>query len=206
MLLSLLLAAAAAPQTAVDAERAFASRAQIAGQWTAFRETAAPDAIMFVPYPTKAQVFFKDFKDPEVAYMWWPAEAYVSCDGKLAVITGPAVRGTYRGYFTTIWKQQPVGGWRWVLDHGDGLANPRPARENPRVRWASCKPNPSPDFNPIKDAATSSFSQGFGVSPDETLSWSWRVRDDGSRVVQVNLWGGDLDLIVLRDEVAAPTR
>jgi hypothetical protein len=49
ILASLLLAAAAAPLTAVEAERAFAADAQKQGQWTAFRKWAAPDAVMWTP-------------------------------------------------------------------------------------------------------------------------------------------------------------
>ena len=45
MILALLLAAAA-PQTAIDAERAFVADAQTLGQWTAFRKYAADDAVM----------------------------------------------------------------------------------------------------------------------------------------------------------------
>ena len=49
MIFSLLLAAATVPQTAIDAERAFAADAQKNGQWTAFRHWASDRATMFVP-------------------------------------------------------------------------------------------------------------------------------------------------------------
>ena len=75
--------------TAIEAERDFNRTAQTQGQWTAFRRYAADNAVMFVPRPENAQKFLKDRKDPPIAVQWWPAESYVSCDGTVAVNTGP---------------------------------------------------------------------------------------------------------------------
>ena len=103
MILALLLAAAE-PQSAIDAERAFAADAQKLGQWTAFRKYAADDAIMFAPQKVNAQEFPKPLKDPPTAVFWWPGKSFVSCDGSYAVNTGPWVRqwGKAVGYFTTV--------------------------------------------------------------------------------------------------------
>src|SRR3546814_3106008 len=46
---------AANPSAFIAAEIRFAQRAQEEGQWTAFRETAHPAAVMFVPERVKAQ-------------------------------------------------------------------------------------------------------------------------------------------------------
>ena len=85
MILALLLAAApvSAPMSAIDAERAFAADAQKNGQWTAFRNSAAPDAVMFVPEKVNAQAWLKDRADPPVSVFWWPGRSYVSCDGSV---------------------------------------------------------------------------------------------------------------------------
>ena len=56
-MIAFILAAAAltpAAPTALDAERAFIRDAQRSGQWTAFRKTAARDAVMFTPKVTCA--------------------------------------------------------------------------------------------------------------------------------------------------------
>ena len=83
MILALLLAAAApVPMTAIDAERAFAADSQKFGQWTAFRKWSTPDALMFVPQPTKARDFLKGSKNPPASVFWWPGRSYVSCDGR----------------------------------------------------------------------------------------------------------------------------
>ena len=65
MIFALLLASAALP-TAVDAERAFARDSQRIGQWTAFRQYADRDAVMFTPQAVWVQTLLKDRKDPPV--------------------------------------------------------------------------------------------------------------------------------------------
>ena len=113
-MIAALLLAAAQPMTAIDAERAFADDARTLGQWTAFRKWSTDDALMFVPQPVNAHEFLKDRKDPPVPVFWWPGRSYLSCDGSFAVNTGPWVRdgGKAVGYFTTVWKRQPDGGWK----------------------------------------------------------------------------------------------
>jgi hypothetical protein len=46
---------AANPSDVISAELAFARLAQEKGQWTAFRQTATSDAVMFVPQRVRAQ-------------------------------------------------------------------------------------------------------------------------------------------------------
>lgn len=193
-MLALLLAAAG--QTAVDAERAFNRAAQTQGQWTAFRAFAAPDAVIFKPEPAKAE--FPD-KDPPIAVQWWPAESYVSCDGATAVNTGPWVRPDSFGYFTTIWRKQPDGGWKFAYDDGDALAKPRPLPEKPKVIKASCRGNPrkTVPIAPIFDAAASADGQ----SDDGTLVWRWSTDRLGGRGMLVMIWNGRNWTEALRDEV-----
>lgn len=106
-------------QPVEQAERAFASAAQTHGQWTAFREFAAPDALMMLDGPQPAVPYLKDRKDPGVAVMWWPARIVTSCDGSLALSTGPwrrADTGRVGRYFT-IWRHDETG-WHWIYDGG----------------------------------------------------------------------------------------
>ena len=140
--LAALLLLASPVDGAIDAERAFAEAAQTEGQWTAFRTFAADSAVMFVPREINAHEFLEGREDPVIAVMWWPAESYISCDGTTAVNSGPWVRPRASGYFTTVWQQQADGNWRWRLDHGDALAVPRPAGEEPTVRRATCPDAP----------------------------------------------------------------
>ncbi len=102
-----------------NAERAFARRAQAEGQWKAFRATAAPDAIMFVPSVKPVAQALAGAVEPSVPVMWWPATIAPSCDGTLGLSTGPWVRAASAGVgsYTTIWKRT-ASGYKWVLDHG----------------------------------------------------------------------------------------
>ncbi|MGE5721231.1 MAG: hypothetical protein ACM3YM_02125 [Sphingomonadales bacterium] len=137
--LSLLLASAA--PSAVDAEHEFATMAQTQGQWTAFRAFAAPEAVMFVPEPVTAQAWLADRKDPPVPVMWWPGRSWVACDGSLAVNTGPWVRsgGRSSGTFTTVWKRQPSGEWKWLFDGGNETPRLVAAGDKVRIDGPVCR-------------------------------------------------------------------
>ena len=198
-----LLAAAAAIVTAVDAERAFFVDAQAQGQWTAFRKWAAEDAVLFTPLPKNAQEFLAGRKDPAVAVVWWPGENYVSCDGQLAVNTGPWVReaGKSVGYFTTVWRRGAKD-WRWVYDAGDALKEPRALPDQPKVRKASCEGRPW-GANVLGTAAMLGYRSGGGRSNDGTLVWSWASGPKGDRRFLAQLWNGRAFETVVEDVVAA---
>jgi len=213
----LLIAAAAAAQTPVDAERAFAAMAQTQGQWTAFRAYAAPDAIMFVPKPGNAQAFLKDRKDPKSGVMWWPGRSWISCDGTLAVNTGPWVLagGKSTGTFTTVWQKQADGGWKWLLDNGRDTPRAVAAPERPPVTVPTCRnlgaarsatpaDVPSPALVVQTDSAMPSVALpklpveegdvfASGQSPDASFRWEARNLnggEDGAHSFRLWLWNG----------------
>ena len=203
-MLTLLLAAAAAQiatgtnaRSAVEAERAFARDAQRIGQWTAFRKYADPDAVLFTPQVVWAHDFLAGRKDPPVSVQWWPGQSYVSCDGRIAVNTGPWVRdgGKRVGYFTTVWQREK-GQWLWVYDAGDELKTPRPIPRRPFVRRASCarKAPGAPIIPPppltAKQARTTPVDNGRGESADKTLGWDWKVEKDGAHRFRAFMWNG----------------
>lgn len=193
MLVALLLAGAG-PQTAVEAERAFAADAQTLGQWTAFRKWAAEGAIFLPPQPVS--VALKDAPDPPVSVDWWPTASFVSCDGATAANTGGALwPGNRSSYFSTVWRRQPDGAWRWLLDHGADLATPRARVPRPVVRRASCKGTPPHD----EEAEGSG-----GASADATLRLHWQVAADGGHRFTVQLWTGAAYQTVIDDRVPAP--
>ena len=76
------------PSAIVKAELSFARLAQEKGQWTAFRETAADEAIMFTPELVNAQQWLKGKADPPQAVDWQPHKIFMSCDGSIGVSTG----------------------------------------------------------------------------------------------------------------------
>ena len=192
MILALLLAAA--PVSAIDAERAFAADAQKNGQWTAFRKYAADDALMFVPEKVNAQSWLAGRTDPPASVFWWPGRSYVSCDGSVAVNTGPWVRGYGKavGYFTTVWVRQADGAWKWIYDGGDAEKFARGEGGDISPFIASCKGKPS------------GVTQATGQhSKDQTLAWLVHIGPRGQRRVRVYQWNGARYQMVIEDRVAA---
>ena len=204
-MIAMMLLAAAAPMSAIDAERTFVADAQKLGQWTAFRKWAAPDAQMFTPQPVNAHEFLRDRKDPPIPVYWWPGRSYVSCDGSFAVNTGPWVRqyGKSVGYFTTVWQRQTDGNWKWVYDGGDSLTLPRAEGGDIKPLTASCKTKPRKASYSWLAAPAPTTAEGR--SKDGTLYWSWMVEQSGARQLVVQLWMGDKFLTVIHDRVAPPT-
>ena len=191
---------AANPSAFIAAEIRFAQLAQEKGQWTAFRETAHPDAVMFVPERVKARDWLKSQKDPAEAVRWQPHAVYVSCDGNSGVTTGAWQKGPANGFFTTVWTRDKKGRLSWVLDHGDALAAPREAPEFIASKLAACGLRPAV---PI-EAAGEGEDRAVGLSADQTLSWTSTVRADKSRRVTIRLWDGKEMATVIDDQVAAP--
>ena len=200
MLLTAMLLMAQDPETAIDAERAFNRAAQIEGQWTAFRKFSTPDALLFTPQPAKAHEILPE-KNPPIAVQWWPAESYVSCDGTVAVNTGPWVRPNGVGYFTTVWVRQSDGHYKWVYDGGDVLETPRALPEKPKIFRPKCS---KPWMSPVMSSLHDGEKAGGGMSDDKTLSWSWVTQADGARKFTVEFWTGEGYETVLTDKVAVP--
>lgn len=180
------------PSAIVKAELSFARLAQEKGQWTAFRETAADEAIMFTPDLVNAQQWLKGKADPPQAVDWQPHKIYMSCDGSIGVSTGAWQRanGT-TGHFTTIWHQEDFGKrrpsknveWKWIFDDGVPLATPLAEPDYVETEVASCKVK-----QPAAIAATGLTEKGkSGASSDGSLIWNAAFAADGSRIVFVDL-------------------
>ncbi len=197
MLLSLLAVLSAASPNAVEAERAFYQEAQQKGQWTASRQYAHPDAVMFTPQAIWARDFLKGKKDPPAPSQWSPNASYISCDGRLAVNTGPwrSADGRTSGFFTTVWEQND-GKWQWISDGRHTLRRSMLRLKTPIVRAGSCKgraPGPPLSAPPTKrpgPGGVTADDYGRGQSGDRTLGWEWRVRPNGIRQFRAYLWNG----------------
>jgi hypothetical protein len=187
------------PSAVVATELAFAREAREKGQWTAFRDYAADDALMFVPQQVFAEDWLKKRADPARAVTWQPYAVWSSCDGSLAVSKGAWQRpnGTV-GYFTTVWRRQRNGDYKWVLDQGDTLAQPLPEPEMIAAQVADCSRASPPEIPPVA-------GRTVGWSDDRTLQWSVEVRPDNSRSFAVKRWTGSGYEEVLRSDVAAGT-
>jgi hypothetical protein len=192
------------PSAIIAADIGFNQLAQQKGQWTAFRETAAKDAVMFAPQPTLALEWLKGKTDPAAPLKWQPHKAVMSCDGKTGVTTGAWERpdGTF-GYFTTVWQfveknARGDGTWKWVLHHHDILTAPRAPKEMIETKVASCKGQaPAPTAIP-----SDGIIEKAGYAADQSLRYSYAVQPNGARTVEIKLWNGTVSETVIMDEVA----
>ncbi len=202
-----MLRPAANPSAVIAAELAFAQLAQDKGQWTAFRATATPDAVMFQPTMILAQPWLKGRADPASAVKWQPHQVWSSCDGSVAISHGAWQRGPGRsGYFTTVWQRQRDGGYKWVFDHGDSLALPLDAPEMIAAKVADCPkrargvpPKYSPavasPFNPRERSVT---------SDDGTLAWTITAEPNGAHNFSAEMRQDGVMQQIVIEEVAAP--
>lgn len=188
------------PSALIAAEMAFARLAQEKGQWTAFRETVAPNAMMFVPLRVNAVEWLKDRADPPKAVAWQAQRVWMSCDGSAGATHG-AWQGPdgSTGYFTTVWLRQPDGKYKWVLDHGAPSATPPKAPEMIDGRVASCEGKASA---PMAAPAVGEDMR-TGLARDQSLQWVSTVHSDQSRTIEIRLWNGTKFETVHRDAVTA---
>lgn len=203
------------PSSLIANEIAFNRLAQEKGQWTAFRETAAKDATMFVPEPVDAQTWLKGRANPAKSVLWQPHRVFMSCDGQTGVTIGAWQRPDgSTGYFTTVWQwmnkgqvdprlppnAMTEGEWKWVVNHADTLPTPMLVPELIETRVASCKGSAGAPLVAPPEGAT----MKMGLSRDQTLNYSWIVQKDKSRTLEVGLWNGSGFDSVILDRVAAP--
>lgn len=194
------------PSAIIAAEIAFNQLAQNKGQWTAYRQTASRDAVMFVPQPTLAPEYLKGKLDPAKSVKRQPHRAFMSCDGKTGVTTGARQKpdGSV-GYFTTVWQfvqtnDRSGDEWKWVLDHGDDLTAPRVPTEMIETKVASCKGRaPAMLLAPPEGA-----QMWTGYSRDQSLSYGWTVQPNGARTIEIKLWNGETTDTVIVDHVPTP--
>lgn len=213
---------AANPSEVVAAEIAFVQLARQKGQWTAFRQTADKDAVMFVPNSAtgivNAQAWLRKQANPAQTVVWSPSRIFMACDASYAVSMGAARYPDGRtGNFVTIWRRQPDGKYKWMLDWS---ARPVPATDaaddiidgkiadcpTRRITPGADGAAPSPLNGmtqaeerdrkkrlrkqmklPIVRIAIPPPADGTGQSPDGSLHWAWTSRPDGARSLDVTV-------------------
>ena len=122
-------ALAADPADALkDADRAFAALAREKGPGPAFRSFAAPSVTLFnsAGPPVTPEQLGTRFP-AGASFEWAPDEAVISAGGDLgytighATVTMPDQDGTprtSRQRYITVWRKQPDGSWKFILDGG----------------------------------------------------------------------------------------
>lgn len=168
------------PSAIVKAELSLARLARDKGQWTALRDMADKDAVLFAPDAVNAPAWLRKQADPPQPTTWEPRRVFTACDGSYAAATGPWTRpdGT-QGSFITIWRRQQKGDYKWLLtiDGGTRL----PAQDDPVIEGhvAECAPgNRAADSDrahkqPDTRIAIPPPPSGEGQSNDGSLRWQW---------------------------------
>ncbi|RDC58967.1 hypothetical protein HME9302_00144 [Alteripontixanthobacter maritimus] len=179
--------------------------AQVDGVAKALKDTAASDAITFVPQPVLAKDWLRG-APAFPATAWSPHAVHLSCDGLLAVTTGAIRWGGTDGYYTTVWQGSGRRGdeprYRWVLSHGDGVESPRIAPEFIQSSVANCTGTPSAPAPSPAPPVPAGNKAGRMTSPDGTLRVTWRYDDDAQRrTVAVESWDGSAFQTKLLDDV-----
>ena len=189
------------PAAVIAADIAFNQLAQAKGQWTAFRETAARDAMMFVPQRVDARDWLKRQADPPVSMRWQPHEVWMSCDGSYAVTRNAWWKPDSTGFLLTVWQRQEKDrGYRWLLQVGDTLAQPLAAPEMIAGKIAECAGRPVRRPPPPTSAppAPAPLDPAHGQADDGTLRWNADLDAKGAGSVRVERWTGAAYEEVLR--------
>lgn len=127
----------------VEAEHAFAQHSIDQGMKPAFLAYAAPDGVIVNRNGPANAIETWSKRDPAPAGLltWWPTYADVSRAGDLGWTTGPFEfrekptdeKPAGNGHFFTVWRKQPDGSWKWVLDLG--VQHPAPATTETDLRY-----------------------------------------------------------------------
>lgn len=110
-------------ESMIAAERAFAAHSVEKGIKTAFLAHMAPDAIVFRPGPVGGVKFFQDQTEPDAGTLEWaPDLAAIASTGDLGYTSGPWAytngKDLVHGHFSTVWRREPDGTWKFVIDQG----------------------------------------------------------------------------------------
>lgn len=133
--------AAALKASLIQTEADFCARARQDGIPAAFAAYAADSAVFFDVDPSAhrgpaaVRLRFAGI-DPAAVLTWTPVEAEVAASGELGYTWGtyefraPGADGKERvgtGHYVTIWRRQPDGSWKFLLDTG----SPNPPKPKP---------------------------------------------------------------------------
>lgn len=146
----------------VEAEHAFAQHSIDQGMKPAFLRYAAPDGvIIYAGGPVNAiESWARRNPAPEGLLTWWPTYADVSRAGDMGWTTGPYefrekpsdVKPADTGHFFTVWRRQPDGVWKFVLDLG--VRHPAPAMPETALRYPSWLKKSAPAAVEFSDTAS----------------------------------------------------
>ncbi len=109
----------------IESERAFARTAAELGTRDAFIAFLAEDAVLFRPRAVDGQAWLREQPAAPGLLSWEPVAADASAAGDLGFTFGPwtfrpeaGAAVVARGHYFSVWRRQPDGAWKVVIDHG----------------------------------------------------------------------------------------
>ncbi len=114
----------------VEAEREFSKTSEKKGIREAFLTYLSDNAILFRPNAVNGRRYMTDQPVDRGKLTWTPIFADVSAAGDLGYTTGPyeyrlpESESVGHGHYVSVWKKQPNGKWRVVIDLG--IVHPQP--------------------------------------------------------------------------------
>src|SRR6476646_5675279 len=114
----------------VETEQAFSKTAEVKNTRDAFMEFIADDGLLFRPNAVNGKAWMNEHpvpaSDKHPLLAWQPVFAQMAIAGDLGFTTGPwefkadikDPKPAGYGHFVTLWKKQPNGTWRFVVDLG----------------------------------------------------------------------------------------
>jgi hypothetical protein len=189
----------------VEAEHAFAQYSIDHGMKDAFINFAAPDGVLFRRGPVNAIETWKSRNPaPTGLLTWWPSYADVSAAGDMGWTTGPYEfrekptdeKPADTGHFFTVWRRQPDGTFRFVVDLG--IEHPAPAAPETALAYpawlknAKTTPAASDDVEAARrsladaerslaeDSASKGMTTALLARADETLGSTGRTPSPSS--------------------------
>jgi len=136
----------------VATERAFAKMAGTHGVRDSFITFFADDGINFTPHPVKTRQDLMSSPAPSslppITLNWTPIYGDIASSEDLGYNTGPfliedkspAKRPGRHGMFFSVWRKQPDGSWKVVLDMGAGTPSAVAPLDAPFVPASGSKP------------------------------------------------------------------
>ena len=130
-------------QEMVKTEQAFSKMAEEKTAREAFMAFIADDGLLFRPGAVNGKKWMLEHpvppSDKKPLLAWQPNFAGMSSSGDMGFTTGPWESKPDRsdpkpsayGHFVTVWKKQPDGSWKWVVDIG--ISHPQSG--GPQTLW-----------------------------------------------------------------------
>lgn len=150
----------------VEAEHAFARLSIERGMKPAFLRYSAPDGVIIYGNGPVNAIESWARRDPAPVGLltWWPVYADVSSSGDMGWTTGPYefrekpedAKPSDTGHFFTVWRRQPDGSWKFVLDLG--IRHPALETTETALRypaWLKKSTQPAPAFPDTVEARKS---------------------------------------------------